>query len=364
MCSTDQKVRQAIVKGLDRESIGSSDLAGIDWPVQPLNNNILLQNQEGYKDVAAETGITYDVEGAKADLDALGWTAGADGIREKDGKKLEVKFSQLSGVPVSENEALQTQNMLKEIGVKVDIVNVPIAKFQDGSLLSNHEFEIIAFSWIGTPYPFQGISQIYGTGSDSNYSQLSVPQVDANAKALDSETDIGQADRPGQRDGEDHLGERDDPAALPAAGADRGEDQARQLRGLRSEQRAVGERGLREVASHLVQLRRARGVGGASTGPSVVLGRCSWRWVHDYVKSYGDHSDPPAAEPTELADLAERVRRLEQRADSRAGQARSSPPTGGRHLLDPRRARAPRRTAGGGVRRVVGPSTAGRSAGS
>ncbi|HEU5487089.1 MAG TPA: ABC transporter family substrate-binding protein [Microlunatus sp.] len=186
---TDQKVRQAIVKGLDREAIGASDLAGIDWPVQPLNNNILLQNQEGYADVAKEAGIDFDPEGAKADLDALGWTAGSDGIREKDGKKLEVKFAQLGGVPVSENEALQAQNMLKEIGVKVDIVDVPIAKFQDGSVLSNHEFEIIAFSWIGTPYPFQGVSQIYGTGSDSNYSQLSDPRIDENAKKLDSETD-------------------------------------------------------------------------------------------------------------------------------------------------------------------------------
>jgi len=186
---TDQKVRQAIVKGLDRESIGASDLAGIDWPVQPLNNNILLQNQEGYADVAKEAGIDFDPDAAKADLDALGWTAGSDGIREKGGKKLEVKFAQLSGVPVSENEALQAQNMLKEIGVKVDIVDVPIAKFQDGSVLSQHEFEIIAFSWIGTPYPFQGISQIYGTGSDSNYSQLSDPRIDENAKKLDSETD-------------------------------------------------------------------------------------------------------------------------------------------------------------------------------
>ncbi len=187
---TDQKVRQAIVKGLDREAIGASDLAGIDWPVQPLNNNILLLNQEGYKDVAAETGIQFDPEGAKSDLDALGWTVGADGIREKDGKKLEVKFSQLSGVSVSENEALQTQNMLKDIGVKVDIVDVPIAKFQDGSVLTNHEFDIVAFSWIGTPYPFQGISQIYGTGSESNYSQLSDPRIDENAKKLDSTTDL------------------------------------------------------------------------------------------------------------------------------------------------------------------------------
>ena len=186
----DEKVRQALVKGLDRAEIGRSDLAGIDWPVEQLNNGIILSNQQGYQDMGETTGIDFDVEGAKADLEGLGWVAGADGIRAKDGKKLEVKFSQLSGVAVSENEALQTQSLLKEIGVKVDIVDVPIAKFQDGSVLSNHEFEIIAFSWIGTPYPFQGISQIYGTGSESNYSQLSDPKIDENAKKLDSTTDL------------------------------------------------------------------------------------------------------------------------------------------------------------------------------
>ena len=185
----DQKVRQAIVKGLDRQAIGASDLAGIDWPVQPLNNNILLQNQEGYADMATETGIDYNPDAAKSDLDALGWTVGPDGIRVKNGKKLEVKFAQLTGVPVSQNEALQAQNMLKAIGVKVDIVDVPVSKFQDGSVLSNHEFEIIAFSWIGTQYPFISVQQIYGTGQESNYSQLSDPRIDKNIELLNSEPD-------------------------------------------------------------------------------------------------------------------------------------------------------------------------------
>jgi peptide/nickel transport system substrate-binding protein len=187
---TDKAIRQAIVRGLDRESIGASDLAGIDWPVRPLNNHILLENQEGYADSAKATGLDYDPEKAKADLEAAGWKAGADGIREKDGKKLEVKFSQLAGVAVSENEALQAQNQLKEIGIKVNIVTVPIAKFQDGSLLSGHEFEIVAFSWIGTQYPFTSIDQIYGTGKDSNYAQLSMPEVDALVKQINTETDI------------------------------------------------------------------------------------------------------------------------------------------------------------------------------
>ncbi len=187
---TDQAIRQAIVRGLNRTEIAASDLAGLDWPAESKNHNLFNANQEGYRDIAQETGLDYDPEKAKADLEAAGWKdADGDGIREKDGKKLTVKFSQLAGVPVSENEAKQTQAQLKIIGIDVQIVVVPIAKFQDGSVLSGGEFEIIAFSWIGTPYPYGSISQIFGTGSDSNYSKVSIPRVDEIAKEASFETD-------------------------------------------------------------------------------------------------------------------------------------------------------------------------------
>lgn len=187
---TDEKVRQAMVKGLDREAIGASDLAGIDVPITKLNNGIILSNQTGYEDEGAATGIDYDVEAAKSDLEGLGWVAGADGIREKDGKKLEVKFSALDGVPASQNEALQTQNQLKEIGVKVDIVNVPADEFN--TTLSSHSFELIAFTWVGTQFPFANINQLYGTGSESNYQQLSLPDTDKVITEISKETDPAQ----------------------------------------------------------------------------------------------------------------------------------------------------------------------------
>lgn len=183
----DKVIRQAIVKGLDRDAIGASDLAGIDWPTTVLNNDIILSNQQGYQDMAELTGIKYDPEGAKADLDAAGWKPGSDGIREKDGKKLTVKFSVLDGVAAAQNEGLQSQNMLKEIGIKVDIVNVPVDKFSE--TLSGHSFEMIPFSWIGTPFPFANINQLFGTGSDSNFAQLSMPEVDDLADQIKVETD-------------------------------------------------------------------------------------------------------------------------------------------------------------------------------
>jgi peptide/nickel transport system substrate-binding protein len=184
---SDEAVRQAIVMGLDRVAIGESDLAGVDWPFQALNNGIFLSNQDGYVDMAKKTGIDYDVEKAKSTLDAAGWKAGSDGIREKDGKKLEVKFTTLDGVAASQNEGLQTQNQLKDLGIKVDIANISTDKFS--TRLSGHEFDMIAFTWVGTPWPFANIYQLYGSKSDSNYQQISLPEVDALTDQIKSETD-------------------------------------------------------------------------------------------------------------------------------------------------------------------------------
>ncbi|MFK7857124.1 MAG: ABC transporter family substrate-binding protein [Granulosicoccus sp.] len=183
----DLTIRQAIVYGLDRQSIAASDLAGIDWPVKPLNNHVFLQGQAGFVDTAGVTGLDYNPDKARSTLEAAGWKTGGDGIREKEGEKLIVKFTQIATVKASENEALQAQSMLKEIGIQLDIVTVPISQF--GQSLTGHEFEIIAFSWIGTPYPFSGIKQIYGSGSESNFAQLSLPKVDELATRIGSETD-------------------------------------------------------------------------------------------------------------------------------------------------------------------------------
>lgn len=183
----DITIRQAIVLGLDRQSIAASDLAGIDWPANPLNNHVFLQGQAGFVDTASVTGLDYNPDKARTLLGDAGWVVGADGIREKDGAKLIVRFTQIATVKASENEALQAESMLKEIGIQLEIVTVPVSRF--GPTLTGHEFEIIAFSWIGTPYPFSGIKQIYGSESESNFAQLSMPTVDELAAQIAVETD-------------------------------------------------------------------------------------------------------------------------------------------------------------------------------
>lgn len=168
----DPVVRQAIILGLDRGEIGVSDLAGIPWPAQPLGNHILTENQAGYVDNAP----AYDPEGAKALLEGDGWVAGSDGVYEKDGQRLSITATQITGVPVSENEALQFQAQLNEIGFDVSIADVSQDTWSDELVAGN--FEVLAFTWVGTPFPFRGPGQLYGNGSDSNFGFSNIPELD------------------------------------------------------------------------------------------------------------------------------------------------------------------------------------------
>jgi len=182
-------VRQAIVEGLDRQKIAESDMAGLPGTPEPLQNNIFMPVQDGFEDLGAKTGIDYNPDKAKQTLEADGWVMNSStGFYEKGGKQLDVKFAQLSGVLAAANEFQQAQADLKVIGI--NLVNQPVdTQTEWPKILSDENFEIIAFSWMGTPYPLMNVSQIYGTGSGSNYAQLTIPVVDQTADSLASEMD-------------------------------------------------------------------------------------------------------------------------------------------------------------------------------
>ena len=87
-----------------------------------------------------------------------------------------VRHSQIVGVPVSENEAQLVQSQLAEVGIEVEIVDMSLQEF--GNILDAGEFEMMAFSWVGTPFPFRGVDQLYGNGSESNFGFSNIPELD------------------------------------------------------------------------------------------------------------------------------------------------------------------------------------------
>ena len=126
-----------------------------------LGNHFFMPGQSGYKDNSED--FKYDTKAAEKQLDEAGWKKQGD-YRVKDGKTLTVNYAQLTGVPTSENEgALFKQDMAK-IGVKVNLVNTPSSDMQ--KVLTNHSFDVIAFTWQGTAYPMANVRQIYGAAAE------------------------------------------------------------------------------------------------------------------------------------------------------------------------------------------------------
>lgn len=110
----DKKVRQALTYGLDRQSIyvdanqGAGAVANI--PASPISWAYTEEGINPYK---------FDPEKAKQLLDEAGWKAGADGIREKDGKQLSIHYLGSKSKQTDIFIAVAKENF-QDIGVKFE----------------------------------------------------------------------------------------------------------------------------------------------------------------------------------------------------------------------------------------------------
>lgn len=155
----DDQVRQAFGKSINREVIAQARLAGVEAPATLLNNLIFQPGQDGYEDDADKV-IGYDPEAAKKQLEDAGWTG--DGVREKDGEKLTVRFVIPSDNPNSSEVAQQVQAQAKETGFDVKIDTVPTDDFFTKYITTEtRDFDVTYFAWQGTPFPISSVKSIY-----------------------------------------------------------------------------------------------------------------------------------------------------------------------------------------------------------
>ena len=114
--TAEPEVRRAMNIGLDRQEMLENVVNGYGTPAYSVCDKMPWYNN------AAETA--YNLEEAKAILDDAGWTAGSDGIREKNG--IRAAFNLLYPASDSLRQALaaDTQNQLKELGIEVSIEGV------------------------------------------------------------------------------------------------------------------------------------------------------------------------------------------------------------------------------------------------
>ena len=104
-------VRQAFIKAIDLKAYAST----VFWDSYPAATSVLDRSTPGYASQADLLG--YDLAGAKALLDGAGWTAGPDGYRSKNGKRLTLTY--LVAINSPGPQLLQSQ--LKQAGFDVQI---------------------------------------------------------------------------------------------------------------------------------------------------------------------------------------------------------------------------------------------------
>ncbi|MER5351153.1 ABC transporter family substrate-binding protein [Kitasatospora sp. NPDC002551] len=195
---TDPAVRQALFQAINRDAITRSDLAGLDWPTVTLNNHLLVSNQNAYRDNSL--GLSrYDPAEAARKLDAAGWKLDGD-VRRKDGKELNLRMVIPAGVTQAQNEAAVATGMLKDVGIKVTTVTANPNEFFD-RYVNRRDFDITAYSLLGTPFPASGNRTNFAQNGGTNHSQTGSPAVDAAFDRAAAATDaastfeaINQAD--------------------------------------------------------------------------------------------------------------------------------------------------------------------------
>jgi len=137
----DKRVRQALSYASPKQKIIDSILFGLGIPADgPLKPGTIWHNPNVKK-------YTYDLEKAKQLLEEAGWTdKDGDGIREKNGKKLEFSLMSNQGNTVRANIAEIVQKSWQEIGVKADIRILEWATFIN-EYIDKRKFEAVVLGW-------------------------------------------------------------------------------------------------------------------------------------------------------------------------------------------------------------------------
>ena len=114
----DLKVRQALNYAVDKNAIAKALFMGYVTPLQ----SPLALNTTGS---ASFSEYKVDINKAKSLLDQAGWKTGSDGIRTKDGNRLDLTLITPDGMYPKDVTLCETiQNQLKDVGVNVTINKV------------------------------------------------------------------------------------------------------------------------------------------------------------------------------------------------------------------------------------------------
>ncbi|MGP5414759.1 ABC transporter family substrate-binding protein [Brachybacterium paraconglomeratum] len=187
----DQAVRQAIFRAINREDVFLSVNATMPYPenTEPLNNHLLMTNQEGYQDNSGDLG-SYDPEAAKKLLEDAGYTLEGEGqetVASKDGTPIEITYVYNDGSKTNEAVVPVVQEQLKAVGITMKVQKVPPTDLFSKYVIPG-EFDLTLFGWVGNPFLSSGDS-IWKSEGEQNFGKIGDPDTDKLIDQAAVETD-------------------------------------------------------------------------------------------------------------------------------------------------------------------------------
>jgi peptide/nickel transport system substrate-binding protein len=168
----DPAVRHAFAHCVDRQQIVDTLVKPLNPDATVLENRMYIPAQPQYKDTSNGQG-TFDIEASKKLLTDAGFTFGADGIAEKDGKKLTLRLGRRDPNPRRQSTNELTIASCKAAGfdLKDDAAN----DFNSVRLPAS-DYDIALFAWVATPFQSSSTS-IYVAGGGQNWNNYANPKI-------------------------------------------------------------------------------------------------------------------------------------------------------------------------------------------
>lgn len=181
----DKRVRMAIAHAVNKDDIAKAAWFGVGAPLYGLVGPATTGYWKGMEYIA----YPYDLEKARAYLDAAGWVdTNGDGVRDKDGNKLELTLITFSDVDQWKRAGEILQAQLAKVGIRVNLEIAEVGATYDRAEASDYDLGIFRNTWwMGVPY------LTFLTHSDnvhsSNYGQLKNEAIDTMLLLASEELD-------------------------------------------------------------------------------------------------------------------------------------------------------------------------------
>ena len=184
----DVRVRQAVSYALDRDLLCEAVFRGIEQSAYAL-----FSPDKPYCDVDV-TAYAYDVEKAKALMEEAGWVdTDGDGVREKDGVRLEMPLSYMQESGSVGDALMAIAAQLQEIGFRITPSATDMMTWY--GLLMSGDYQITFYSTYGGAFdPFALITNINPeVSADPIMAQVATVLEGGNALILELDATASQA---------------------------------------------------------------------------------------------------------------------------------------------------------------------------